>query len=61
MNKAKVEDLSSYGLDIENELTTILSQELSMQIDKEIINEILKMGKNWKRKESINKIFKSSE
>ena len=34
--------ITPYGIDIENELTSILSQQLAAEIDKEIIKELFK-------------------
>lgn len=41
MKKNNIQDLSSsYGLDVENELTTMLSNELAKSIDAEIMKNL---------------------
>jgi len=40
-NKESIQDLNSYGLDIEDELTKILSDEISKSIDLEIMKQII--------------------
>ena len=40
MKKNNIQDLSSYGLDIENELTTMLSNELAKSSDAEIMKNL---------------------
>lgn len=61
INKLKTEkiyNLSTYGLDIENELISILSRE----INREILRRLgIEPDRNIRRKNSIDKIFKSSE
>lgn len=39
--KTDIQDLNSYGLDIEDELTKILSDEISKSIDLEIMKQII--------------------
>lgn len=58
MKNNNIEDISSvYGMNIENELTSMLSDELAKSIDAQIIKELF-ANKN-RRKSSINKIFSS--
>ena len=58
MKKNNIEDISSvYGKDMEDELTSMLSDELATSIDAQIIKELF-ANKN-RRKSSINKIFSS--
>ncbi len=40
-NKESIQDLNSYGLDIEDELTKILSDEIAKSIDLEIMKQII--------------------
>ncbi len=50
--------ISSYGKDIESELTKILSEQLAKEIDREILRGLgLEPDRNKRRKNSINKIF----
>ena len=44
-------------MNIEEKLLKLLSEELATNIDKMIINEILKLSKNNLRKKYIKKIF----
>ena len=58
MKYKNTQDLSKgYGIDIEDELTSMLSDELAKSIDAQIIKELF-ANKN-RRKTSINKIFSS--
>ena len=41
VNKESIQDLNSYGLDIEDELTKILSDEIAKSIDLEIMKQII--------------------
>lgn len=51
--------IQAYGKDIEAELTAMLSEELSKQIDKEILRSLgVEPDKNKRRKNKIDKIFK---
>lgn len=50
-----------YGIDIVDELSAILSEELAKQIDKEILQGISNLGKNNIRKRKIENILKSFE
>ncbi len=58
--KESIENISSYGIDIENELTSMLSEELAKSIDAEILKSILgdDYYRNKRRGKSIKKIFK---
>ncbi len=48
---------SQYGVDIESEMTRMLSEELAKQIDKEILTSLGLKKINIKRIGKINKIF----
>lgn len=63
MEKNYIQDIgSSYGVDIEDKLTSMLSEELAKEIDKDILRGLgLEPDRNKRRVNSINKIFKSSE
>lgn len=50
-----------YGIDLSEELSKILSEQLSKEIDREILKSMGIYGRNIRRMDSINKIFKSSE
>ena len=54
MKKNNIQDLSSYGLDIENELTTMLSNELAKSIDAEIMKNLFGSDK---KKNKIGRIL----
>ena len=47
-----IQDLGSYGIDVENELSSMLSEEIAKSIDKEIISQILQSHRNSRRKKS---------
>jgi hypothetical protein len=50
---------SHYGLDIEEQLTKMLTDELTKSIDRDILKSLgLEPDRNKRRKNSINKIFK---
>lgn len=51
--------VSSYGKDIESELTKILSEELAREIDREILKDLGILERPMRRKSSINKIYKN--
>ena len=51
----------SFGIDIADQLSAILSEELAKQIDKEILQGISNLGKNNIRKRKIENILKSFE
>jgi len=48
----------SYVIDIENELTSLLSDELAKSIDAEILKGLFEQAKPFKRRNSIDKIYK---
>jgi hypothetical protein len=49
---------SSYGLDIEEQLTNMLSEQIAREIDRDILRGLgLEPDRNKRRKNSINKIF----
>lgn len=53
---------SNYGLDVVDQLTSMLSDEIAKSIDKEILRSLgLEPDRNKRRKNSINKIFKDVE
>lgn len=47
----------SYGIDIENELSSMLSDEISKSIDAEILKGLFEKAKPVKRRNSIDKIY----
>jgi hypothetical protein len=59
MKKLKVDykEVSQYESDIADEMTKILSEELSKEIDKEILRSLGIFERPMRRKNSINKIF----
>ena len=61
LEKENIEDISSaYGRDIEDELTSMLSNELAKSIDREIFKSMgIELDRFKRRKTSINKIFSS--
>lgn len=50
-----------FDIDIVDQLSAILSEELAKQIDKEILQGISSLGKNNIRKRKIENILKSFE
>lgn len=58
INRGNIQDLEHYGLDIEDELTSMLSNELSKEIDKQILRSLGIESKKDRRKTSIENIFK---
>ena len=52
---------SHYGLDVADQLSAMLSDEISKGIDKEILNSMGIYSRNVRRMNSINKIFKDVE
>jgi hypothetical protein len=51
-----------YGLDVVDELSKMLSNEIAKSIDKEILKSLgWEPDRNKRRKNSINKIFRASE
>lgn len=54
----KIQDINQFGLDVESELTRILTEELAKSIDKQILRGLgIETEKNSIRKNKINKIF----
>ncbi len=52
--------VSPYGIDIESELTKILSEQLASEIDRDILRGLgLEPDRNKRRINSINKIYKN--
>jgi mevalonate kinase len=60
-NKEMNKILKHYGIDITDQLSAMLSEELAKQIDKEILQGISNLGKNNIRKRKIENILKSFE
>jgi hypothetical protein len=53
---------SHYSIDVADQLSAMLSDELAKSIDKEILRSLgLEPDRNKRRKNSINKIFKDVE
>jgi hypothetical protein len=51
-----------YGLDVADELSKMLSEQLAKEIDKDILKGLgIEPDRNKRRRNSIDKIFKSSE
>lgn len=48
------------NINVEDELSKLLSEELAKSIDAEILSNLKKMAvsKSWKRKNSIDKLYK---
>jgi hypothetical protein len=55
--KLQSQNIKEYGLDIESELTKILSEQIAKEIDKEILSSLGLEERKYHRKKSINKIF----
>lgn len=50
--------VSPYGVDIESELTKILSEQIAKEMDRDILRSLgFEPDRNKRRKKSINKIF----
>ena len=50
--------ISTYGVDIESDLTKILSEQIAKEIDRDILRGLgIEPDRNKRRKKSINKIF----
>jgi hypothetical protein len=58
-SNSEADKLSShYGLDVVDELTKMLSEQLAKEIDKDIFRSLgLEPDKNKRRKNSINKVY----
>lgn len=51
---------NNYGIDLADEMTKILSEQLAKEIDKDILRGIgLEPDRHKRRKNSINKIYKN--
>lgn len=48
---------SSYGIDIVDQLSSILSNEIAREIDKDIVRNLVLEPRNKRRKNSIKNIF----
>lgn len=58
-SKTPVDIRSSYGIDVEDQLSKMLSEELAKEIDKSILMGLgIEPDRYKRRKNSINKIFK---
>lgn len=54
----KIQDINQFGLDVESDIISILSDELSKSIDKEILKGMgLELEINKRRSKSIRKVF----
>ena len=52
--------ISTYGVDIESDLTKILSEQIAKEIDRDILRGLgIEPDRNKRRKNSINKIYKN--
>lgn len=50
--------ISTYGVDIESELTKILSEQIAKEMDRDILRSLgFEPDRNKRRKKYINKIF----
>lgn len=60
IKKENIENTQTYGIDIEAQLTSMLSEQLAKSIDSEILKNILgdDYYRNKRRSKSIKKIFK---
>jgi hypothetical protein len=53
-----INNVSSYGVDIESELTKILSEQIAKEMDRDILRYLgVEPDRNKRRINSINKIF----
>jgi hypothetical protein len=53
-----INSVSSYGVDIESELTKILSEQIAKEMDRDILRYLgVEPDRNKRRINSINKIF----
>jgi len=50
----------SYGIDIEDQLSAMLSQQISNSIDAEILKSLGVLSTPERRKRSLNKIYKNN-
>ncbi len=51
-----------YGIDVVDQLTSMLSDEIAKEIDRNILMSLgIELDRNKRRKNSINKIFKDVE
>ena len=51
-----IQDLDSYGIDVASELESVLAEELSKSIDMEIMKQVFKAHRDY-RKEKTKKIL----
>ena len=61
INSTEIQDIgAAYGMDVEDELTSMLSEEIAKSIDREIFKSMgIELDRFKRRKTSINKIFSS--
>mgnify|MGYP003996049567 FL=1 len=61
INSTEIQDIgSAYGMDVEDELTSMLSEEIAKSIDREIFKSMgIELDRFKRRNPSINKIFSS--
>ena len=59
-SNSEADKLSShYGLDVADEMTKMLSEQLAKEIDKQILRNLgIEPDRNKRRKNSINKIYR---
>lgn len=55
-NSEKIQDLGSYGIDVVSELESLLAEELSKSINAEIMKQIFKSNRDY-RKEKTKKVL----
>lgn len=56
ITREKIEDLNHYGVDVDNQLSSMLSEEIARSIDREILMGLGLEPKNKRRINSINKV-----
>ena len=62
LKSEKIQDLGSYGIDVENELASMLSEEIAKSIDIEIMKNLFKSpGRKEKSKKILDKIQQMKE
>jgi len=62
LKNEKIQDLGGYGIDVENELASILSEEIAKSIDMEIMKNLFKSsGRKEKSKKILDKIQQMKE
>lgn len=57
VTREEIQDLVHYGIDVQDKLASMLSEELAKSIDREILKGLgIELDKNKRRKTSIDKI-----